>query len=66
MMTCDVSPVAMFEECAIKMGVPSQAAETLKILVDKVQITCLKENVDRTIITILYFINNFISISHND
>ena len=44
------------------MGVPSQAAETLKILVDKVQITCLKENVERTIIITLYFINNFISI----
>ena len=56
MMTCDVSPVAMFEECAIKMGVPSQAAETLKILVDKVQITCLKENVERTIIIIILYL----------
>ena len=55
-MTCDVSPVAMFEECAIKMGVPSQAAETLKILVDKVQITCLKENVERTIIIIILYL----------
>ena len=44
------------------MGVRSQANEALKILVNKVQITCLKENVERTIIITLYFINNFISI----
>ena len=38
------------------MGVPSQAAETLKILGDKVQITCLKENVERTIIIIILYL----------